>query len=175
MASKNTENTIDGDVLIIKALSKHLRYTVTQTKFLTNLAKTGVIAVETLVEQAISKVGKLKRSNEDGEDFIDGSDAKKATVYYESILTSDRRTAWIGRADKKGVLRCVIADPVANKVFYFKIPQNIRKHFYGNNKSNELTIPFSPNGGKPEKLMQGRGAHYIWNYCLVNSFKELCS
>ena len=130
MASKNTENTIAGDTLIIEMLSKYMNWSSSNKKLMLQLANDGVIAVETLLEVAISKVGNLKRSNADGEDFIDGSDAKKATVYESNL----KRVAWIGNVKKNGALRTVVADPEINEIFYFKIPQDIVESY--SNKRN---------------------------------------
>ena len=113
MASKNTENTVAGDTLIIEMLSKYMNWDKSNKKLMLEMASHGVIAVETLLELAISKVGNLQRSNEDGEDFVDGSDAKKATVYNQDT----NRVAWIGNIKKNGVLRTVVADPEINEIF----------------------------------------------------------
>jgi len=168
MASKNTENTVAGDTLIIEMLSKYMNWDKSNKKLMLEMASHGVIAVETLLELAISKVGNLQRSNEDGEDFVDGSDAKKATVYNQDT----NRVAWIGNIKKNGVLRTVVADPEINEIFYFKIPQSITECY--NNKRDMMTIPFSFNGGKPERMQFAKTPWIIWNECRVNNFEELC-
>ena len=65
MASKNTPNVVKGDIMIISELSKHLKYSASERKFLIRLAKKGVVAVESMLEEAIAKVGKIKRSQAD--------------------------------------------------------------------------------------------------------------
>jgi len=77
MASKISNAIIKGDKLIIAELGKHLRYSKDDINTLIKASKKGIIAVETLVEEAISKVAKVKRSSKDGEDFVNGWDAKK--------------------------------------------------------------------------------------------------
>lgn len=168
MASKNTENTIAGDKLIIEELSNHLEYTKKERKFLLELSFNGAIAVETMLEYAISVVGDIPRSNADGEDFVDGSDAKKATVYN----TGKSRTCWVGNVKKNGILRVMVADAVANEIFYFKIPQWVVGMF--NNRRDFLSFTFNPKGGMPDKLHVGKASYIIWTDCRVNTFKELC-
>jgi len=179
MASKNTINTVDGDTLIINALAKQLRYDKTKTKTMLELAKHGVIAVETFVELAISKVGKLERSNVDGQDFVDGSDAKKGTVHTHSHgkKTHLTRECVISNLkNKNGALRVVIADPFVKDVFYFKIPHEEIKG------RKQINFIFNFFGGKPEKFNNPSFSSNedttlswrLWNEYRVNTFKELC-
>lgn len=186
MASKNTQNVADGDVLIINELSEYLKYNDVQRKFLIDLAKKGIIAVETLLEEAISKVGKIKRSNKDGEDFVDGSDAKKAVVSLNDV-NSGTRAAFIGNvANKKGILRVLVSEPMTGELFFFKIPNREIK-----GKGN-IKIGFSKEGGMqskvaykmmPEYNILGKKVKFkpksfsekVWLMYRVSSFKELCS
>jgi hypothetical protein len=186
MASKNTKNTALGDILIINELAKHLKFSEEEKKFTIKLAKKGIIAVETLLEESISKVGKIKRSNEDGEDFIDGSDAKKCIVSNNDSKTDSKSVTISNVNGKKGILRVLVADPNTKQLYYFKIPNRELK-----NKHNGIKIMFSKNGGMPEHLKKKSiptvniwGEKNIkvpdtfsarcWLTFRVNSFKELC-
>lgn len=186
MASKNTKNTALGDILIIKELSKHLKFSEEQTKFTIKLAKKGIIAVESLLEESISKIGKIQRSNEDGEDFVDGSDAKKCIVSNNDSKTDSKSVTISNVMGKKGILRVLIADPNTNKLFFFKIPNKELK-----NKNHGIKIMFSKNGGMPEHLVKKSiptiniwGERKIkvpdtfsarcWLLYRVDTFKELC-
>jgi len=161
--------------MFINLLSPYMGWTRNQKQLMLEMVQHGVIAVETLLELAISKVGKIKRSTIDGQDFIDGSDAKKATVYNQNGDKSakEQRQAWIGNIVKNGVLRIVIADPKKGEMFFFKVPQKVTKTL--NNKRNMMNIPFSPDGGKPSRLRPNAIPYVIWNECRVDSFEELCS
>jgi|FreactTroBogLake_1042271.scaffolds.fasta_scaffold26124_2 hypothetical protein len=187
MASTNTYNVIDGDIILIKELTKQLKYTPGKTKDLINYAKKGIVAVESLLEEAISVVGGLKRSIENYEDFSDGSDAKKCTVTYNDVITGSRSITIGNVSLKRGCLRVMAADPFTGQVFYFKIPNKevIGKH--------NLKINFSNRGGIPDKikdkLLQSKGVNLwgekikveannfnerAWLIYRVNTFKELC-
>ena len=184
VASKNTQNVADGDVLIINELSEYLKYTDVQTKFLVDLAKKGIIAVETLLEEAISKVGKIKRSNKDGEDFVDGSDAKKAVVTLKDANTGERAASIGNVGNKKGILRVLVSEPMTEQLFFFKIPNREIKG------KNSIKISFSREGGmqdkirrtlilnstldKKTKIKPKSFSERAWLMYRVHSFKELC-
>lgn len=189
MASKVTENSVEGDILIIKELSKHLQYTPEKMKMMIEESYHGTIAVESLLERAIATVGKLQRSNEDGQDFIDGSDAKKATVTINDAKTGDRAVRIENVANKNGILRVMIAEPMTGELFYFKIPNHEIK-----GKSN-IKIAFSRTGGIQEKIINKIETYKFlkesiggnikfnpkffneraWLFYRVDSFEELCS
>jgi hypothetical protein len=184
MASKNTPNTVDGDIILIRELAKHLKYTETETKFMTRLAKKGIIAVESLLEEAISKVGKLERSHVNGQDFTDGSDAKKSVVTCNDAITEQRASTISNIKNKNGTLRIMISDPCTKEIFYFKVPNEELK----NKKC--IKIFFHKNGGMPMKIQQKTIIRDItkdtslylksfneraWLKYRVNTFKELCN
>ena len=169
MASKISNAIIDGDALIITKLSKYLRYSKDEIKTLVKASKKGIIAVETLVEEAISKVAKVKRSSIDGEDFVNGWDAKKGTVNWHGAGSkSPIRKCSIGTKNKTGDLVCVIADPIANEIFYFKIPKSEYCDF------PQVKITFSDTGGMPSSLREGGFSWKMWNLYRKKSFRELC-
>jgi len=172
MSSHLTENSILGDQiifeeLICKAYTK--KETADAMKLLRKMVKDGVIQVDALVEKAISVIGKVKRSSGKGKDFIDGSDAKKATtsqiIEYPSTyngLTKNyvRRVARITNLrSKKGWLRCVVAETLTNEIFYFKIPYSYYKDL------TSIAIYFNEDGS-PKR----NGAIWEWS---CNTFTEM--
>ena len=169
MASKFSDAIVKGDALIINKLSKYLRYNEDEIKTLIKVSKKGIIAVETLVEEAISKVAKVKRSNKAGEDFVNGWDAKKGTVNWHGAGSNDpRRKCSIGTKNKTGDLICVIADPIANEVFYFKIPHEEYCNF------PQIKITFANEGGEPSGLREGSFSWKMWNLYRKKTFRQLC-
>ena len=169
MASKFSDAIIAGDALLIGHLAKYLRYSKDEIKTLLKASKKGIIAVETLLEEAISKVAKVKRSNKDGEDFVNGWDAKKGTVNWHGAGTkTPNRKCSIGTKNKIGDSICVIADPIANELFYFRIPHKAYCAF------PQIKITFSKSGGQPEGLREGSFSWKAWNLYRKSSFKELC-
>ena len=172
MASKNTPNVVAGDIMIINELSKHLKYSPTERKFLVRLAKKGIVAVESLLEEAISKVGKVKRSHKDGEDFENGNDAKKAIVNDRSHgpIRSHSREAGIGNLRcKRGTLLVMMAEPKNNELFYFAIPYEEYKN------QASIVFQFSKNGGENTHFNGTTSQSWrIWNLYRCKSFKELC-
>ena len=179
MASKNTLNVASGDVLIINELSKYLKYTATERKFLVRLAKKGIVAVETLLEEAISKVSGIARSNKDGEDLVNGWDAKKGVVsdhHHGENGPGMNRECTIGNIkNKNDHLIIMIADGKSNEVFFFKVPPH---DFVGR---TALTVTFNTSGGELTKFRKINGAvensfsWRMWNMHRVDSFSELCA
>lgn len=170
MASKVTDNAVAGDMLIVEELSKHLKYTPDERKFLKRLVKKGAISVESLLEEAISKVGKIERSIQDGQDFKDKSDAKKATVTVNDTKT-EARAATIGNVSgKKGKLRIMVAEPLTQKLYYFIVPNKEVKN------KHSLKIGFTKTGhlSKRKSKTDDSFNKRVWLKYNVNSFKELC-
>jgi hypothetical protein len=180
MASKISDNIVAGDLLLIKELAPYIGMK-KDLPVLLKLAKNGAIATETLLEMAISKVGKLERSAKDGQDFVDGSDAKKAIPYFAD-KAKKVRVAWIGKIFKNGYLRIAVSDPLAKEVYYFKVPKSHLEHLK-RKKRDCFTITFSTNGGPPDNMNYGENrnngwgslSYRMWNFYRVSSFKELCS
>jgi hypothetical protein len=168
MASILTENCQAGDEVILndiidKAYPGYKNMTASQ--LLTKMCQDGTIHVESLFEKALERKGKFRREHAHGQDFCDGSDAKKAVT----TLTVNRKgnTVWVSRTAKvanliakSGYLRVIVGDAVSKNTYYFKIPHSA----YKGKKS--IKISFSehgmPDGSK-------------WFDYSVKSFKELCS
>lgn len=89
------------------------------------MVKDGVLQIETLVEQAISKRGKLPRQSTEGRDFVDGTDAKKAlTQLAIEPGKTTRRVAQISNIKgKHGALRIAVGETLTRKIYYFKVPK----------------------------------------------------
>lgn len=173
MASKNTDNSSAGDILLIKELSPYLGYTRAQLKWALEEAKHGGMAVESLLERAISIQGKIKRSNKDGEDFIDGSDAKKVTLSRNSKSDNSLSCHISNLKNKKGILRVAVSDPFRNKVHYFKIPHSL----YVGRKTINLSFSHKSLDGMPnikEKTNSKSFSAMVWQYYKCDSFEELC-
>jgi hypothetical protein len=96
----------------------------------------GVIAIETLLERALAIQGGLTRNSTAGEDFTDGSDAKKAAAYVvEGIERRERKDGSFREyaykrylaqvrhiVTKRGALRILVFEPLNRKFHFFKIP-----------------------------------------------------
>lgn len=169
MASKNTQNTANGDVIIIKELAKHLDWPEQKTNDFLEEALDGVVAVETLLEKAIAKVGQLNRSIKDGEDFSDGTDAKKGVVTNNDSATGSKAVLIGNIHNKNGDLRVMIGDPISENNYYFIIPHH---EIVGKKK---IKIFFdSYRGGQPRSLHWNSFSGRCWTNYRVNTFSELC-
>lgn len=117
----------------------------------------GDVSVENMLETAISNIGKLKKFNTVGMDFIDGSDAKKcsSTIINEKIIFRIRKLQ-----AKKGMLRILGYDSHGNNFFYFKIPSEIVKF------QKTITIQISKDG----QVISNKYKKYQ-----VNTFYELAT
>ena len=138
MATIITENSVAGDLLILKEFYPYIKkeYGVS-LKALEKLTKDGMLQIDQLVETAMplcnKKLIRIKGA-QNGADYTDGSDAKKTsftkwsglvdqwngeTVY---TVTQHKYSIKICCKNKTGLLRVVAADPYENTVYFFKIP-----------------------------------------------------
>ena len=168
VASKITDNTVLGDKLLIPVLGKYLGFSEEKINMCIELAESGCIAVESLLELTISKVGNLQQSIIDGQDFIDGSDAKKCVVTTISLDDGSIGATITNVKNKNGILRVVVSEPTTNKIYYFKIPNEELK------ERHNIKIRFSNFGGMPRKLRQDTLSWKLWNKYRVDTFEELC-
>ena len=159
----DTNRTIIGNKLIYNEIAKALRIPNSVRKINLKQIDHGIISIDNLVEHAISSLGKIDRSNITGQDFIDGSDAKKCTVSGET----GRRAHICNCKNKKGILRVIVADERNNEVYYFKVPH---KYYKG---LDVFKILFAADGGRPTR---GRSklaiSENIWNNCQVKNIYE---
>lgn len=138
-------------------------------KVMQHLLRDGVIHIETLFEKAVSKVGKLDRNSVHGEDFIDGTDAKKSTVRWSSKRTS--YTAPIHRVHtKNGALRVMVYERQQDKFYYFIIPHHAFQHVPAN---SNIEIPFELDG-TPRRVPKRTVIQNWWEY-EVKSFKKMAT
>jgi hypothetical protein len=170
MASKITDLLIAGDKIIVRELGKYIGV---PRKHLLVLAEKGILASETLVEEAIAVAGNLTRcENGKGQDYTDKSDAKKAGISWDGIYRRSRGADVRGLKNKKGWLRVVVPEPMENKLYFFLIP---RKEYL--NKNWEcLRIPFAKTGGPPDLSKRSTKvfAYRVWTEYNVKTFEELC-
>lgn len=163
MASITTDNSIRGDRLIVRELCRQLRYKSKKTNEMLSLVNHGIIAVESLLEYAISRVGKLERSTRDGEDFVDGSDAKKCIINSENSRAKQRTVNVCNLQNKRGKLRIMVADTDSSEIYMFVVPY---KEYRGN---RAMKIIISNNTRSNSRNSR------IWNQYRVYSFREFCS
>lgn len=120
----------------------------------------GEIQIETMLENAIERVGGPEKKSAFGMDFVDGSDAKKSCVRtrahgknYDGSVT--------GVANKVGSLRVMMYERKQNRFYFFVIPNEA----YCGMKYVE--IPFTLDGEPKRK-------NRFWNY-EVQSFEEMAT
>lgn len=174
MASKYSEEQFKADELLLEKIYRFAGYSKTHLPGLLRAVRQGDLALESVVENAISRVGGLERTNAKGMDFTDGSDAKKVTVVNQATRNRPQRGAGFSTKNKRGVLRVVVVDPLANEVFYFRIPPEFYVGAPQKRREQGLRITFSNTGGKPEKLQPGSVMEQLWGF-QVKSFSKLCA
>lgn len=127
----------------------------------------GVIQIETLLELAISKVGRIKRRSVEGMDFADGSDAKKSTV---RTSTYERAySAPISKVHaKKGLLRVMVYERKRDRFYYFVFPHESYRHIKA---SSNIDIPFELDG-TPRRIPMRSVMVNWWSY-EVDSFDRM--
>lgn len=172
MASKYSKEAFEADMILLDHIYNHAGYSKKELSVLRKAVKRGDLAMESLVENAIARVGKLLRVNLTGMDFNDGSDAKKVTVVNQGTKEKPTRGAGFSTKNKKGILRVVVVDPMVSEVFYFKIPPEFYVAQKQKRRETALRIPFSKFGGKPKFNGNSTTAVDIWSF-EVKTFKNL--
>lgn len=143
MASTLSKNIQIGDDVIFEEIINYAYSPIsTESKsLLKQMVHDGVLQIEILVEQAISACANLIRESTVGRDFEDGSDAKKAITVDCFDTYSYRRVAKITNLqNKEGLLRCVVAETLTSKVYYFAIPH------YAYEGLKQIAIYFNEDG-----------------------------
>lgn len=172
MASKYSLEQYKADEILLEKIYRFAGYGKSHLPGIKRAVRQGDLAMESMVENAISRVGKLERTNLKGMDFADGSDAKKVTVANQGTVKKPTRGAGFSTKNKKGVLRIVAVDPMVKEVYYFKIPPEFYCGVEQRRREQGLRIPFSKNGGKPQKIKENTVMEKLWSF-QVQSFKEL--
>lgn len=174
MASKYSKDVFKADEILLNNIYSHAGYTKKDVPTLLKAVRRGDLAMESVVENAISRVGKIKRVDITGMDFEDGSDSKKVTVVNQGTKLKPNRGAGFSTKNKKGILRVVVVEPMTEEVFYFRIPPDFYVGREQKRREVALRIRFSKLGGMPEHTSASTTGKEIWGF-RVKSFKELCS
>lgn len=174
MASKYSKDTFKADEILLNHIYSHAGYTKRDLPVLIKAVRRGDLAMESLVENAIARVGKLKRVNVAGMDYSDGSDSKKVTVVNQGTRLKPIRGANILTKNKKGVLRIVVVDALSKEVFYFRIPPEFYVGQKQKRRETAIRILFAKEGGKPDIRSTSTTSKEIWSY-EVPTFTKLCS
>lgn len=174
MASKYSKEQFQADEILLNKIYRFAGYKSEHLPGLKKAVRQGDIAMESMVENAISRVGKLERINKTGMDFIDGSDAKKVTVVNQGTIAKPNRGAGFSVVNKKGLLRVVVTDPLVSEVFYFRIPPEFYVGAKQKRREIAIRILFDKDGGQPKKIKKNGTSDQIWSY-RVKSFKQLCA
>lgn len=174
MASKYSLEQYKADEILLERIYSFAGYKKSHLPALRYAVRQGDLAMESVVENAIARVGKLERIDLPGMDFNDGSDAKKSTVVNQGTYKRLVRGAGFSTKNKKGTLRVVVVDPMVSEVFYFKIPSEFYLNQKQKRRETALRILFDKDGGVPKNLNRHSTGKEIWSY-RVKTFKELCS
>jgi hypothetical protein len=169
MATNHTQELAICDALAAEFLWKHKRKTKISSAVVKQMATEGIISMSNLLERILLDNGKLLGSNEKGEDFTDGSDAKYLTARLKKhSVQSNGRIVYRNFAtlpvsalkNKRGALRVMITfhhDATnTHKFLMFLLPYKVWKkamcstglHFYFSSKDNGLTKKTSSWAGK---------------------------
>lgn len=174
MASKFSEDTYRADEILLEQIYKYAGYQESDLDILKKAVKQGDLAMESMVENAIAKVGNLERVDLKGMDFNDGSDAKKVTVVNQGTVRKPNRGAGFSTKNKTGVLRVVCVDTLVKEVFYFKIPPEFYIGAKQKRREKGLRIRFNMNGGMPDNFDRSTTTGELWAF-RVQTFEELSS
>jgi hypothetical protein len=177
MAANHTAYSAITDGLAVDYLWGYLKKNggVTKKQAI-ELAKTGLMSVSNLLEQVIADNSKLKRSNEDGEDFNDHSDAKymrARSINHSKYKGKDVQRTWCSLSpssvrNKTGALRVFITymDENLNKIGYrmFVLPYPLWKKRM---TKSGIVFTFSSKDGSLTKSCDKR-----WGEFEVHTIKE---
>ncbi|NBO28110.1 MAG: hypothetical protein EBV10_02540 [Synechococcaceae bacterium WB6_1A_059] len=171
----STQLTTNEDYLFFDYLApfRWPEKTKEQTSIIRKLVATGEIHIETLLENAIAVAskGKLQRIAEDGRDFNDNSDAKKAVSCFRNNNVA--KDHWSNTfqiksiQNKKGMLRCLCLSKQTKKFHHFAIPFKAYK-----NLGSYLEIPLDRFSSKQEPKGIPKGK---WMVFEVEDFQTLAT
>jgi hypothetical protein len=169
MATNHTQEIAICDALAAEFLWKHKKKTKISSAVVKQMATEGIISMSNLLERILLDNGKLLGSNERGEDFTDGSDAKYLTARLKKhSVQSNGRIVYRNYATlpaaalrtKRGPLRVFITfhhdKTDTHKFLMFLLPYNVWKkamcttglHFYFSSTDDELTTKTKSWAGK---------------------------
>lgn len=171
-----TLNNVNEDLLFYQELKKYVWPRISEDKNKHNiwLVKNGLLQIETLLELAISKKGKIKIEHVWGRDFEDGSDAKKVTSVFR--MNHKEKGMWLNSymvrnyKTKTGALRVMAYNRYAKKFDYYVIPNHSFQHLTG--PAIEIVLDsFCGKYTKPTPT--GESANCHWNAYKVKDFLEM--
>lgn len=173
MASKFSKDLFKSDEILLRHIYKKAGYKESDLPTLLRAVRQGDLAMESVFENAVARVGKIKRVELFGMDHEDGSDCKKVTVVNQGTVKKPYRGAGFSVKNKKGVIRAIVVEPITEEIFYFKFPPEW--YLNRNLKKENIRINFSNTGGPPDlNRSNSFGSREIWSF-RVKTFKELCS
>lgn len=168
MATKSHTVDIDHKFFTEIFYRAYPNATKTEHKFAKKLVDDGVIAIETLLEVAVSVVGKLERDSSHGKDFKNGDDVKKTTV--RTSCRGQRYSANVSRVHTKvGDIRVMCYERIQDKFYYFIFPNASFQHIPS---SSNIEIPFESDG-TPRRFPKSSLAKMNWWNYEVDSFEEM--
>ena len=136
--------------------------------FAKSLVDDGVIAIETLLEVAVSQVGNLIRDSAHGKDFKNGDDVKKA-----SVRTFNHGMSYAANVSqvhtKVGRLRVMCYERKQDKFYYFIIPNHAFQHI---SSTSNIDIPFELDG-TPRRVPKRKKRYANWWDYEVESFEKM--
>lgn len=131
----------------------------------------GLINVGELAEKAIvkkNKKHKQMKKNSKGSDFIDGSDSKYCTVFYDK--TTNYASVG-GLRNKTGKLRVMVYEPKTQKNYFFIIPHKIYAPYQPNNTT--LKIYFTKDGDPRKTSRAGNTRPNLWRHeCSIEEWTK---
>lgn len=131
----------------------------------TKLASSNCFNTASLVEEAVSACNGIKRSNKSGEDHVDGTDTKTASLV---VYNTNGNLRWLINSvnTKNFWLRAVIYNPYWDELAYFLIPMHNSDrtfNFYSTGKGR-IQGPYRPDKDSYVGIDQYR----------VKGFEEMC-
>lgn len=120
MASFLSENVFENDLALLEKIYTYAGYASEHLPVLKMAVAQGDMALESILENAISRVSAMDRVHRYGQDFIDRSDAKKLSSNNNGIIA-------IPVKNKIGMIRAACIHSKTKEVFFFRIP---RKFYY---------------------------------------------
>jgi hypothetical protein len=166
-------NQKDGLKLLMSEFGKAFKYSPSQMKFAERFIEDGAL-IHKMAEHAVAKVCKLTMCPVGKfQDYTNGWDCKTSVVsdHQRGLKNQTGRGATITDIkQKKNGLYIILADPIVNEVYFFKVPKRVFKD------KREIYFNFRPEGGpRPaKKIFRGEKtvSWQLWNECRVESMKD---
>lgn len=167
--SSSMRDTYRKEELIYEEILQHYHPIISKLNYDLGfkLASQNCLNVSSLVEETISFVGNIPRSNQHGEDHIDGTDTKTASVYFQK--KKRERLAWGIRNinNKQSWLRVVMFNPIPDELAYFLVPMHdilLDVNRYKTGRASGISGVYNAQADSYKGIDKYR----------VKSFKEIC-